>query len=444
MICIVTLLFLIQAVLLVDILPGVYITDYTLDQIEQVHEVSRIIDETVFEGITKRKAYSGYINIDEETDSNMFFMIFEANNGNSKAPLLAWMTGGPGCSDEIAFFTELGPYKLDYDTLELSWNEYNWCEDYTCIFIDNPLFAGLSYANTYSAIPNDEMEVATNYYKTITTLLTYFPEYAGLPLTILGESYGGHYTYSVGSYIVHNPHPSLNLARIGCGDGLTVPVNQMSQYADFAHAYGLIDGEQKKIVEELQDDLVSYIKGEKWSLAKESMGLILEYILTASGVPNEYNVSSYSSSTADIVATMKLFEKPEIRNALHAGDNEFRGCSVIDQFALWNDFFKTSESAVVDLLERGYPILVYSGNLDLVIPWLSQDSWTSKLIWSGQDKFNDAEREVVECEGEVAFSWKQAGNLAISTVWNSGHMVPADQPMHAKCLLDRFMAIEKE
>eukprot|EP00766_Chilomastix_caulleryi_P000726 gnl/Chilomastix_caulleri/1705.p1 GENE.gnl/Chilomastix_caulleri/1705~~gnl/Chilomastix_caulleri/1705.p1 ORF type:complete len:132 (+),score=29.06 gnl/Chilomastix_caulleri/1705:133-528(+) len=122
----------------------------------------------------------------------------------------------------------------------------------------------------------------------------------------------------------------------------------------------------------------------------------------------------------------------------------FRGCSVIDQVALWSDFFVSCETAVIDLLERGYPILVYSGNLDLIVPWLSQDSWTTKLVWSGQDDFNNAKREVIRCEEEVAFSWKQSGNMVVSTVWNSGHMVPADQPMHARCMLDKFMMMERQ
>jgi hypothetical protein len=40
--------------------------------------------------------YAGYINIDVEKDSNVFYWLFEAPNNADALPLLIWLNGGPG------------------------------------------------------------------------------------------------------------------------------------------------------------------------------------------------------------------------------------------------------------------------------------------------------------------------------------------------------------
>jgi len=40
--------------------------------------------------------YAGYINIDAEKDSNVFYWLFEAPNNADALPLLIWLNGGPG------------------------------------------------------------------------------------------------------------------------------------------------------------------------------------------------------------------------------------------------------------------------------------------------------------------------------------------------------------
>lgn len=37
-------------------------------------------------------------------DGHMFYMFFESREMNSSDPVVLWMTGGPGCSSELALF----------------------------------------------------------------------------------------------------------------------------------------------------------------------------------------------------------------------------------------------------------------------------------------------------------------------------------------------------
>jgi carboxypeptidase C (cathepsin A) len=49
----------------------------------------------------------------------------QARNNSDTAPLVLWLTGGPGCSSELAVFVENGPYMLN-DKGEVEERKYAW------------------------------------------------------------------------------------------------------------------------------------------------------------------------------------------------------------------------------------------------------------------------------------------------------------------------------
>ncbi|GIQ92328.1 peptidase S10, serine carboxypeptidase, partial [Kipferlia bialata] len=65
-----------------------------------------------------------------------------AENGNKDAPVVIWMSGGPGCSDEISIFNENGPWWLFAGMEVPEENPFNWCQEYHCLYFDNPVGAG--------------------------------------------------------------------------------------------------------------------------------------------------------------------------------------------------------------------------------------------------------------------------------------------------------------
>lgn len=54
----------------------------------------------------------------------MFYFFFESRK-SEKDPVVIWLTGGPGCSSEMALFYENGPFTIA-NNLSLVWNEYGW------------------------------------------------------------------------------------------------------------------------------------------------------------------------------------------------------------------------------------------------------------------------------------------------------------------------------
>lgn len=56
--------------------------------------------------------YSGYIQVNETNDRNIFYWFIEAENNVKTAPLYVWFQGGPGCSGLGGLFTENGPLSI--------------------------------------------------------------------------------------------------------------------------------------------------------------------------------------------------------------------------------------------------------------------------------------------------------------------------------------------
>jgi hypothetical protein len=69
------------------------------------------------------------------------------------------MTGGPGCSSELAVFYENGPFRIE-DDLSLSENPFGWDVGHNVLFIDQPVGTGFSYTSDPSDDVTSEKQVA--------------------------------------------------------------------------------------------------------------------------------------------------------------------------------------------------------------------------------------------------------------------------------------------
>jgi cathepsin A (carboxypeptidase C) len=79
--------------------------------------------------ITSRKDSKIFFDEDQESGiidlgdgDDMFYWLFSSRNSPENDPLVIWLTGGPGCSSELAIFYENGPYTIN-DDLSLKRNQ---------------------------------------------------------------------------------------------------------------------------------------------------------------------------------------------------------------------------------------------------------------------------------------------------------------------------------
>lgn len=124
------------------------------------------------------------------------------------------MTGGPGCSSELAVFFEQGPYRLSNGEVVL--NPQAWNNIANVIFIDQPVGTGFSYADSESEYVKNEKQVGAyvcrvallssasllselydcifrDMYEFMQKFYMQFPQYKANDFIVTGESYAGHY-----------------------------------------------------------------------------------------------------------------------------------------------------------------------------------------------------------------------------------------------------------
>ena len=225
--------------------------------------------------------FSGFFALNRTYASNMFF-VFAGSRSPTAAtdPLVLWMTGGPGCSSELALFVENGPWTLQKDGTLLD-NPHGWDTAHNMVYIDQPVGTGFSYTSDPRDDVTSEKVVAADVLDFLLEFYDAHPEYADLPFYVTGESYAGHYVPAVASRIdevsgvwergvflfllvsvrqppphhpsQHNRNPdrvtaSIPLAGFAIGNGLTDPAVQYGAYADFAAFKGLIGPKTRSVI----------------------------------------------------------------------------------------------------------------------------------------------------------------------------------------------------
>jgi len=80
---------------------------------------------------------------------DMFYILFRSRDLNPLAPLVLWLSGGPGCSLSCGLLGEHGPYvfSLSNPTV-LTRNTYSWNSNTDMLYVDNPVGTGFSKATT--------------------------------------------------------------------------------------------------------------------------------------------------------------------------------------------------------------------------------------------------------------------------------------------------------
>lgn len=125
---------------------------------------------------------------------NYFYWFFESRSAPSTDPLVLWMTGGPGCSSEVALFGENGPCSVNKEGTDTVTNPYSWNTAANILYIDQPTGTGFSYG---TGLDSNEVQVSEDMYDFLQQFLQGHPQYAKLPFFAFGESYAGHYIPAV-------------------------------------------------------------------------------------------------------------------------------------------------------------------------------------------------------------------------------------------------------
>jgi len=413
-------------------------------------------------------SFSGYIRVNETRDANLFYWYFPSQGDPANDPLVLWLTGGPGCSSEIALLEELGPYKAELDgngKAQLLRAKYSWSTHTNLLFVDQPVGTGFSYSNDPKDTVHDETGVAEDMYFFLKEFLQKFDDLKERPFFITGESYGGHYVPAIAHRIVQGnfgkDEPDgviINLQGMAVGNGLVNPEEQYPAYIDFGFENGLIGDEEKAQIEKAYPVCGGLIKGCKSmkalcvTAANECNAAVVAPIM-AFGAQRLFNGSQMNPYDIRIPCAKpplcydfgpadSLLGSKETQQALGTKPGvKWEECNMKVHGAMMGDWMNNLEEGIPNVLAAGVKVLIYAGDKDYICNWRGNQRWVRAMSWPGQDEFIASPitpwtpKHADSPKGE----YQHAQGLTFMRVFEAGHMVPMDQPPAALDMLDRFV-----
>lgn len=401
-------------------------------------------------GLDTVQQYTGYLDIEDE-EKHFFFWTFESRNDPTNDPVILWLTGGPGCSSSMGLFFELGPSSIDKD-IKPVFNPYSWNNNATVIFLDQPANTGYSYTEKPVS---DTVAAGKDVYAFLELFFKQFPQYAKLDFHIAAESYGGHYAPVYASEILSHPERSFNLTSVLIGNGLTDTLVQYEYYQPMACGEGgseaVVDPQQCQIMDATKPLCLALINQcydteSVWSCFPATV-----YCNEAQMGPyqragyNLYDVrlkcdgSQLCYESFDYIE--KYLNKPEVLEAVGAEVSGHESCDdgLAASFMYSGDWMKPYYKKVIDVLEKGVPVLIYAGDKDFICNWLGEQAWTNRLQWSGSRGFAKAPIRKWEVDGEHAGNVKNYDNFTFLRIFGAGHMAPHDKPENSLDMVNRWI-----
>nr|CAD7204550.1 unnamed protein product [Timema douglasi] len=411
-----------------------------------INEAKKASRVGVLEGAERIESYSGYITVNKSFNSNLFFWFFPAEtlqytslvSGPSttkhirlsdsqllndvilsvySSPMtslvlldnsqltafksyqtklfIVWLQGGPGASSLFGLFEENGPFYVSKKYV-LKRRKYSWTSSNSVIYIDNPVGTG-------------------------------------------------KYVPALG-YAIHTKNPTaavkINMQGMAIGNGLSDP-QHMLHYGDYLYQLGLIDLNAREIFHKQENLTRSYIEEKNWNKAFEAFDLLLNgdiysygtLFYNFTGMKNYFNYISGNKTqkggNSDIYVQLE-----KVRRAIHVGNNTYNNGNVVE-LHLKDDVLQSVKPWIEELLES-HRIVVYNGQLDIIVAYPLTVSYLQALNWSAAASYKTALRYKWHVGNELAGFVKHAGHLTEVLVRNAGHMVPGDQPKWALDLITRF------
>lgn len=288
-----------------------------------------------------------------------------------------------------------------------------------------------------------------------------------------GESFAGqHIPYIANAILERNEQLRLtkstaskwNVRGLLLGNAWISPKEQYQSYLPYAYEEGLVtEGSSiSKNLEVLQSVCNSRLETMKTQVNVEDCENVLQTLLEATTDGNQqcYNMydirlqDQYSSCgmnwPPDLANIKPYLRRPDVISALNINPHQTAGweeCSGMVHSHFDTQKSPASKELLPDLIESGVPILLFSGDKDLICNHVGTEQLINNMKWNGGTGFETspgvwAPRHDWTFEGEPAGIYQYARNLTYVLFYNASHMVPFDMPRQSRDMVDRFMRVD--
>ncbi|XP_050439182.1 venom serine carboxypeptidase-like [Adelges cooleyi] len=413
-------------------------------QILKAKQLARVVD--VFQPQTVI-SYSGYFTISKEYNSNLFFWFFPAPclYHDKEAPLILWLQGGPGASSMFGVFKEIGPFICSYkdENFTITENPMSWHSNNSLLFIDSPVGTGFSFTDHNDGYATNFSSAGEQLFEALMQFYIMFPEQRPSPFYIMAESYGGKFALSLASLMHNNKRSAdVKISGIVIGNGFLDPETMLC-YGDFFYQVGLVDNITRHDIMKLESQGKKAIHEKHYVDAFYAWSGIMSTFIEQAQFASLYNIINgdtfpwNSTNTADDVSYIDMLQTAESRRALHIGDVEYTSLGVV-YYKMIPDFMSSVKTLLEQMVTR-YPILVYNGQMDLVVAYPMSVSLYSSMKSSYDADYKKAIRKPYYINNKLAGYIKSVGNLTEVLVRNAGHLVACDQPKILYDLIHKFI-----
>ncbi|GLJ12248.1 hypothetical protein SUGI_0187320 [Cryptomeria japonica] len=430
------------------------LNQYSQDGLQENDKITSLSGQPA--GVTFAQ-YAGYVTVDAEAGRALFYYFAEATEDPSTKPLLLWLNGGPGCSSfGVGAMTELGPFRVKPDGKTLSKNPYAWNQVANTLFLESPAGVGFSYSNTTSDYQNgNDDNTARDAYTFLQNWFERFPQYKNRDFYIAGESYAGFYVPELADTILKNNNSRtsfINLKGVMIGNGIMNEETDGCGSIDYAWSHALISDEDYAS-QRCTPSGSSYTTHNNTfvSRAESTDGEINPYNIYAPLCPSHPDPIWASSTSVNDTPVNEsdgfdpcspgyvftYLNTPEVQNALHANVTDLSYAWTECSDVLSYTFSATTMFPIYRrMMAAGLRILIYSGDVDAVVPVTGTRYSINALKLSIEEEWYPWMSGELDVGG---FSVIYKG-LTFATVRGAGHEVPSYQPSRALTMTKSFLA----
>ncbi|KAL9314120.1 hypothetical protein ACSQ67_019572 [Phaseolus vulgaris] len=400
---------------------------------------------------------TGYVGVGESEDVQTFYYFIESENNPKDDPLMLWLSGGPGCSSLAGLFLQIGPVALKHEeyngsTPNLISRTQSWTKVSSIIFEDLPVNTGFTYARTELAAERSDTLLVHQAHQFLRKWLVDHPKFLSNEVYIAGDSYSGIPVPGIVQEIAQGNEkgvqPWINLQGYLLGNGFTTR-SEKNFRIPFAHGMGLISDE---LYESLQRSCKGdYINVDPKNLPchrdMESFNELLSGIFVYNILEPLCEMDRGNKETSLRRSLLKKFPRKNflkthlklppfncssyeeflcgywandhnVRTALHIREGSigtWRRCPSDIPFKY--DILSSFEYHV-NLSRKGYRSLIYSGDHDMAVPFLSTQAWIRSLNYSIVDDWRPW-----HTNGQVAgYTRSYSNQMTFATVKASIHI----------------------
>ncbi|KAL6843503.1 hypothetical protein ACP4OV_026565 [Aristida adscensionis] len=408
-----------------------------------------------FEGPLPFYLETGYVSVEEETGTELFYYFVESERDPATDPVLLWLCGGPRCSAFNALVYGVGPLDFvvkpyDGTVPQLVYKPDSWTQSASVLFVDSPVGAGFSYAcdpKGYDVGDISSSMTMHTFVRKVERLtrnkltrrgwFDYHPQYLSNPFYVGGDSYAGKVVPLIVQYISEGieemQYPLINLKGYIVGNPVTGNKIDYNSKIPYSHSFGIISDQlyeaavtncegdyanprNKLCADVVQriDDLMSEVydesildnicpSGRRRALAEEyyELGHRPDEPPFSCFIQYRHYLSYFWGNNNETQAALGV-KKGTVREWLRC-----KRASFPYTFDLLNSIDHN-----FNLTTRGYRALVYSGDHDLSVPFLGTQAWIRSFKFSISDDWR-----AWHFGGQAAgFTITYVNNLTFATV----------------------------